>query len=579
MTKKQVKQLAAEHILILAASDVPIRDRAIHALDLMVGARDGKGDCENIVSDIFNRLGQNPETESDEVTKMKQQLEEIFDQLKNTPLKPATFIKATNLDGGISSHALVATDKGDTIYLAIPNPDQVRSLKTGDRVMIDAHAKILVNPAQDRLHFGSEGRFERKVDDLHIEIVEQDRKRVVLAGHELIGQIDSGQVKPGAMVVCSSMDQIASFAIPDSDHLHHYRFLDRGPIPEVYADRDIGSPPKVIGEVARHVREEMTRPELRRKFRLRPCITRLLCGVSGTGKSLSIAAIHRLLYEIMAEITGMPVQELPPRVFRIRPSQMFSMWFGESDKNMDRAFDEIEQLADEPLEHKGKSYRAPVMVVLEEADGMGRTRGSQGNDVYDRVMTTMLQRLDPNRNSLANRFVVFLSTTNEPHIVDPAFLRRIGGAIERFGRLDQKGFGEVLRKHIAGLPAQDGREKDSDKIWKRHIAHIENQIYREDPGIIELRLQGQDAPVRKYQRDFMTGALIDRAVQQAASQAWEMAIGEEADAGIKAEQILQSLHHQVMGVISQLTPQNIHHYLDLPDGARVTGLRRVEQKA
>ena len=81
-----------------------------------------------------------------------------------------------------------------------------------------------------------------------------------------------------------------------SDGLTRYQFLDRGAIPDVIVSRDIGAPPKVIESVCRHIREEMSRPELRRKFGLRPCITRLLSGVSGSGKTLAIQAIHHQMY-------------------------------------------------------------------------------------------------------------------------------------------------------------------------------------------------------------------------------------------------------------------------------------------
>ena len=75
-----------------------------------------------------------------------------------------------------------------------------------------------------------------------------------------------------------------------------------------------GAPPKCIEEVAAHVRTELTQPEVRRRYKLRRCCMKLLCGVSGTGKSLAIAAIHRRLYEIMSEVTGVPLDRLPGAV-------------------------------------------------------------------------------------------------------------------------------------------------------------------------------------------------------------------------------------------------------------------------
>src|SRR5262249_28114134 len=195
-----------------------------------------------------------------------------------------------------------------------------------------------------------------------------------------------------------------------------------------------------------HIRNEMTYPELGQKYRLRPSVMKLLTGVSGSGKTLCVQAIWRLMYEVMADVIGVPLEELPPRVLRLRVSQVLSKWLGETDKQLDRFFDEIEQLADEPFEWKGKSYRLPLLVIGEECDGLAHSRGEEA--VYDRIQTTLYQRLDTTSQKLKDKLVVFLFTTNVPHLIDPAFLRRAGGTIERFGRLDRKQVQAVLAKHL-----------------------------------------------------------------------------------------------------------------------------------
>ena len=92
---------------------------------------------------------------------------------------------------------------------------------------------------------------------------------------------------------------LALAAIPPEKGLSHCRFLYRGPVPSVRAETDIGQPPRCIEEISAHVRLELTQPELRRRYRLRRCLTKLLCGPSGTGKSLTLAAIQRRIYEII----------------------------------------------------------------------------------------------------------------------------------------------------------------------------------------------------------------------------------------------------------------------------------------
>jgi ATP-dependent 26S proteasome regulatory subunit len=569
MEKEQIEATLAA----LGNESVPLPHRAAQIVDIMGGAQGGEGASKEVAREVFKRL-QNS-TLDEKAQKKAMMLDIILQQVELAPMRRGTFVQTAQIDNSKLEHAMIIMDNGEVAYIVAHNQPEVKKLNMGDKVLVDAHMKLLVRPETSNIKFGEIVRFERKLDDRHIEVMtHQDMKAVLLCSVDLMEQIKKEQVMTGAQIVTGAHFSLGLYALPPVEGVSHYKFLDRGAIPDVRVDRDIGNPPRVIEQVALHIREEMTRPELRRKFRLRPCITRLLCGVSGTGKSLAIAAIHRLVYEIMSEITGTPIEQLPHRVFRIKSSSMLSMWFGESDKNIDRMFDEVEQLADQPhVNARGKSFRIPVMVVLEEADGLGRARG--GDTIYDRIMTVILQRLDPNREGLSSKLAVFLSTTNEPHIVDPAFLRRIGGTVETFGRLDQRGFTSILRKHVNGLPAKDGKNKNQEKIWVNIIDSISAGMFSpEDKGVTELTYQNNQ-PVIKYRRDFLTGALIDRAVQQAASEAWEQSIKDDPEAGITASILWQALNNQVLNVVHQLVPDNVHKYTDLPDGVRVTRVRRI----
>ena len=581
---KQSKQV----IVSLGNTDVPVTHRSDMLMEILAGAKNDEAASKEVAEEIFQKL--QGASASEETQAKAKWLSEVITQLQNSPLKPATFIQMTQIEGGSVPHAMVSLDSGELVYIVCHDHGMTKKLRLGDRIMVDANMKILISPALNELHFGSESRLERMVDKRHLEVVtHQDDRMVVLAGPELMEQIERGEVPAGSSIVIGAGNRIGIYAVPAKDKMQ-FRFLDRSPVPNILVGRDIGSPPKIIEQVDKHIREEMTRPELRRKFRLRPCITRLLCGVSGTGKTLARMAIHRRMYEIMSEITGTPIEKLPSRVFVFKTSQMLSMWLGESDKNIDRLFDEVEKMADTPFTNdKGKEFILPVMMVMEEADGMGRSRGASQDAIYDRILTTLLQRLDPNRCSLANKLVVVISTTNEPHMVDPAFLRRIGGSIETFGRIDQNGFVDILTKHVSGLPAKmednqvilaTGPGSVQKKVWKAIVNEVTDSVFGDgDLGVVELHYQGQSAPVVKYRRDFLTGALIDRSVQEAATKAWEMAIGGDEEAGVTAELLHKALESQVLSVAHQLVPQNVGQYLDIPENVRVVGIKRIQTKA
>jgi ATP-dependent 26S proteasome regulatory subunit len=561
-------------LLMLVESKVPLPHRIVMLREMLENINP---ETEPMVKRLFEMLA---EKSGESLYHDKaRKLDAVLKEIQEGPMRLAIFIELAPSNGNGVSQALVAVDDGTLAFAVVPDEVQAQQLRLGDRVMLDGKARVLTRAVPGGVKVGEEARLERRIDYRHIEVTTRgDDRAVVLGAADLMERITSGEVPPGSAVVLSPRLPVAITALPPVNGLANFRFLDKGPPPDVRVERDIGAPPRVIREVEDHLRQEMTCPDLRRRYRLRRCLMKLLCGVSGSGKTLAVQAIHRLMYEIMGEITGVPVDQLPPRVFRFRQSQLLSMWLGESDKNVDRLFDEIEQLADQPFTAPdGRRFRLPVLAVIEEADGMGRARGHDA--IYDRIMTTALQRLDPARESVRDRLIVFLATTNEPHIVDPAFLRRVGGSIETFGRLNRSAFRAVLQKHVRGLPAAANNGCAQEELWRQFINHTTAWLYgpNSDTGVVELTYAGSTTPVVKHRRDFLTGALVDRAVQQAAVEACQLECADPAAGGITLEQLVRSLNSQVMGLVAQLREQNVGHYTDLPDGLRVASLRRLPQ--
>ena len=562
-------------LLMLADPKVPLPHRMVMLRELLENLNP---ETEPLVRRLFEMLA---EKSGESIYHDKaRKLEALLKEIQEGPMRLAIFIQLEQPNGNGVTQALVAVDDGTLAYAVVPEETQAQQLRLGDRVILDGKARVLVRSVSSGLKVGEEARLERKIDERHIEVTTRgDERSVVLGSAGLMEQITSGAVPAGSAIVLNSRLPVALNALPAPDGLSHFRFLDKGPVPDVRVERDIGAPPRVIREVADHIRQEMTCSDLRRRYRLRRCLMKLLCGVSGSGKTLAVHAIHRLMYEIMSEVTGTPMDQLPPRVFRFRQSQLLSMWLGESDKNVDRLFDEIEQLADQSFTAPdGRRFRLPVLAVIEEADGMGRARGQDA--IYDRILTTALQRLDPTRESVRDKLIIFLATTNEPHIVDPAFLRRVGGSIETFGRLNRLAFRAVLQKLVRGLPAASNNGCTQEDLWKQFINDMTAWLYgpNSDTGVVELTYAGSTTPVVKHRRDFLTGALVDRAVQQAAIEACQLEYQDPAACGgVTLEHLMRSLNSQVMSLVSQLREQNVGNYADLPDGLRVASLRRIPQ--
>jgi hypothetical protein len=519
----------------------------------------------------------------------KREVTELLREMQEGPLREATFLRYFHNNGG-SVRAHVVMEDGSSAFAVVPEEDLATTLCCGESVLLDAQARALVGRAPVFERAGEEARLERVLDAHRVEVALTDQGRYVLStSASLAAQLETQEVGPGAMLVVCPRRRMAFDAVPPQDGPEHYLYLSRSPVPEVIASRDLGAPPAFIEELADLVRMEMIEPELRRRYRLRSCVMKLLSGVSGSGKTYSILALWRRIYEVMSEVTDVPLELLPPRVMRLRAAQVLSKWLGESDKNLDRFFEETERLAAEPLRTPdGREFRLPVLAILEEVDGLARERGEDA--VYDRILTTALQRLDTTRPELRDKLIIYIATTNVAHQVDRAFLRRVGGTVECFGRLDRRSFAAVLRTHLRGLPiasvnghsSLDGSPSGRGEMERCMVREVTDWLYSAngaDRGLVEISFVGSTTPAVRYRRDFLTASVVDLAVQEASDQASKVERQGTERRGISREMLLTALDGQVRSIVDHLRPGNVGNYVDLEEGGRVASIRRREQPA
>src|SRR6516162_1066446 len=100
-------------------------------------------------------------------------------------------------------------------------------------------ARMLIDSCNTQHQYGHETRFERKLDSKHIEVTARgDEKLVVLTHQDVMDSIDAGKVNPGDAIVIACTDKLAVAHVP-APETSYYKFIDRGPVPDVIVDRDI----------------------------------------------------------------------------------------------------------------------------------------------------------------------------------------------------------------------------------------------------------------------------------------------------------------------------------------------------
>lgn len=510
------------------------------------------------------------------------ELNELLDTLKRGPVRLGTYVGACPPDEGTTVRRVrVLLQNGDAVRPLVVDNSLVESLRRGDPVCLDAQASVVLFQDKAPFETGEIAVLKSRIDELRVEVTLHDQTSEVFhVAASLQDELAGGDVAAGARLLVCSRRRMAFGVVPQAEGVSGYRYLSTDPVPEVVIERDIGCPPAYIGDLLDHVRIEMTQPELSRKYRLRRMQTRLLAGVSGSGKSLSIKGLIRAIYELISDITGAPIEAIPPRVLQIRPANILSMWLGESDKNWDRTFDEAEQLERETFHWNGKEWTLPVVCIYEEIDALARTRGGTPDATHDRIQTTALERLDHLSRDLGDKLILFLFTTNILAECDAAFVRRAGGEIVLFGHLGRRQFEAILAKQLRERPYRADLGADSAQAVRRVCRDVTSWMFSpngHDAGQLEITYAGSSTPEKKFRRDLLTAAMIDRSVQEAAKEARCLERTGCADPGLTVEMVLGAFVGQIQGLCRQINPFNVHNFVSLPDGARVASVRRIEQ--
>src|SRR5207302_753621 len=118
-------------------------------------------------------------------------------------------------------------------------------------------------------------------------------------------------------------------------------------------------------------------------------------------------------------------------------------------------------------------------------------------------------------------------------------------------------------------PFRDESDRDPESVRRQAVQQLAAWLYSpngSDRGQVELTFVGTTTPVVKYRRDFLTGALVDRAVQQAAAQACREERYGSPRPGLTTTMLATAFDQQVRSIVEQLHAENAANYVALPEG-------------
>jgi ATP-dependent 26S proteasome regulatory subunit len=557
----------------------PAEVRAQVLLNVLDGSTDPSL-RQAVLTDLLRQLDGR---EADAQTlQLMEKYERAVAELEQGAVRPATFLgEATDAPSGPGPRAHVVTPDGQERYPVVHGRVSLAELRPGMTLYLDPRGAIVLAATRTVPRAGQEGQFLRAIEGTGlVEAALREERLLLHAAAPVCEALAAGRLRSGDRLLVCPRRQVAFGVIPPERDYRH-RFVDRARVPEVIAERDIGRPHPVLGLLRRRLKLLLFRPDLLDRFALRPRFSALLTGPSGCGKTLTLRAFLTDFDRLLAERTGR--SDLGSRVIRVKVADLLSEWLGRSDKNVEELFNDIQTVAATEVETaRGERLRLPVVVILEEVEGIARRRGGTDAAVYDRILTTLLQRLDGPTDDLGRLPLFVLSTSNRPDLIDAAMRRRLG-VQARFTRLDRAGLAAVLDKKLrvdypyapsAGVPAGSERAHLIDRVvgWlfgTGEGAHAVAEVTLRD-GI----------KLTRRRRDFLTGALVEQAVAAAIDRTVAEALdaGETAP-GLEAAALIEAVREQTDALADSLTADNVLDHLDLPENARVESVRRLRGAA
>ena len=200
---------------------------------------------------------------------------------------------------------------------------------------------------------------------------------------------------------------------------------------------DIGGLHESIQKIREMVELPLRHPELFTRLGIDPPKGVLLYGPPGTGKTLLAKAVAN---ESGANFTA------------INGPEVMSKWYGESEANLRKFFEEAEK-------------DAPSVIFIDEIDAIAPKREEVTGEVERRVVSQILTLMD----GLKSRGrVIVIAATNRQNALDPALRRpgRFDRELE-IGVPDQRGRKEILQIHTRNMPL----DNDVDIDWLSSVTY------------------------------------------------------------------------------------------------------------
>ncbi len=480
--------------------------------------------------------------EADEGRKMKEKLEKD----RTGTLVTERFVgHVPSLFSG--THGVITRGPAD---VCVPIPDELsEKLRIGDTVLISKETEQIVG-MDDQLGAGGAtvACVTRKgADSNHLYVRYEGREVHARMHHHLRDDPNLCQTECEVL-----FDPLRRFALqPVTTQSDGSELLFDSERFERVDRRTIGACKPVVDEIMSRIRQFVDHPEWIEKMRARQRCSYLFYGPTGGGKSYHLQLIATELHDLVEAYTG----QRTSRLVMVDASQFWTPYFGETEQRINQWVARLEKLGSQTLAGKdARQLRFPLVVVLEEAESLLRTRGDHGGSshLFDRPLGLLLQKTQSLENTLGVP-IIWCATSNRVDLADPAALRRFGMRSVLFGPLRLAEAQGVLRTKLPhDLPLFG--QYQADPFVSKVLAYL----YGPEPPQALAEVQFASGTRRKLNRgDVVTPAVLEEAISFGIDRALSKSTAVNELTGLDVDDVIHFLHRHFLHLARVLTPHNV----------------------
>ncbi len=481
-------------------------------------------------------------------------LQNIIDKLSFAPWHLGVFL--TPVDEADARQTAVVACNGAHRVVGLADGVHLRDLAMGDEVFLSAEMNVIMRKIPAPLiSTGETAEFQHALPDGRLVVRHRDEDTVVRAAAGL----DVATLASGAHVRWNRAIGLAFEPIERTATSH--LFLEDTPSEGF---EHIGGLDRQIAQLTRSLHLHLLHPEVAARYQVRRVTSVLLVGPPGTGKTMMARALANWL--------GARSSAGRSRFMSIKPGELHSMWYGQSEANYREAF-RVARLAgdDDPA--------TPIVMFFDEVDAVGAPRGGALAHVDDRVLTSFMTELD----GLKRRGnILVVAATNRRDTLDPALARpgRLGDLVVEIPRPGMTAAAAVFGKHLpATVPyaASDGRD---EAAARQHIIDVAVARLYAPNGEGEIAsIMFRDSSRRAIRaRDVMSGAGIANVARAAVERAC-VRDSEGGERGVTAADVLDAIADELSATVAALTPANCHAFVSgLPQDLAVVRVDPIVRK-